>query len=52
MKNIILITLAFCGIAGMAVSLAIGNKWLFCSNAMMAFVIFAHDLFHQERKRR
>lgn len=52
MKNIILTTLALAGLAGMAASLAIEDKWLFCSNAMMVFVIFAHDLFHREVKKR
>lgn len=52
MKTIILSTLAIVGLAGMAVSLAMNDKWLFASNAMMAFVIFAHDLFHREVKKR
>lgn len=52
MKTIILMTIAIAGLAGMAVSLAMNDKWLFCSNALMVFVIFAHDVLHRERKRR
>lgn len=51
MKTIILSTLAIAGLAGMAVSLALNDKWLFASNAMMVFVIFAHDVFHSSKKR-